>query len=67
MQKRIEEFNRIVEQLASEVLEDLKKECSTYGELSEKLNVNWGTEFTYTVLSKAKSLLKEEMDAITTK
>ena len=64
MTERVKEFELSIDVEAEKLLDELKKECITYGEIIKALDVNYGDAAYNFVIAKARVSLKKEISEI---
>lgn len=64
MNKRVKDFETLIDEEVKKLLDELKNEHKTYGEVIEELDVNYGGASYNFVITKAKELFKKEISEI---
>lgn len=64
MTESVKKFELLIDAKAEELLEELKNEYVTYGEVIEALNVNYGGTSYNSVITKARELMRKEISEI---
>lgn len=64
MTERVKKFELLMDAEAKELLDELKKESTTYGEIIVALDVTYGGASYNSVIAKARTLIKKEISEI---